>query len=162
MDKNVKVFVKSPNERAQKGSFVFWLFVAVLVLCDQLSKYFFVRFFPANQPFLILRWFGVEVFNNSRFAFSLPVPEVLMYFIYAVILAGIIYYIARNYHGFNLAASVAWTFIVAGAVCNIFERIVLGYVRDFIFIFNGIFNFADFYIIAGIIVLLIAYQNDKY
>ena len=102
----------------------------------------------------------MEVFNNSQFAFSLPVPEVLMYVIYGVILVGIVYYIFRNYRSFNSAASIAWTFIVAGAVCNICERLVLGHVRDFLYIFMGIFNFADFYILAGIIVLLIAYQND--
>jgi lipoprotein signal peptidase len=34
------------------------------------------------------------------------------------------------------------------------ERIVLGYVRDYLYIFGGILNAADFMIIVGILLLL--------
>jgi lipoprotein signal peptidase len=57
--------------------------------------------------------------------------------------------------------------IFAGAASNIGERILLGYVRDFIYIslykWTGVYNAADGYIILGIVLLLIksASVNDK-
>ena len=58
----------------------------------------------------------------------------------------------------------------AGALSNVVERIVLGSVRDFIYIifyhWVGVYNLADGYIIAGIILLLLRStrmidKNDK-
>lgn len=93
-------------------------------------------------------------FLNYQFAFSLPLPAWLMYLVYALILAGIIIYCFRNFSKFNQLQSLAWILIIAGAVSNIGERIILGYVRDYIYILTGVFNLADGYIILGIIILL--------
>jgi signal peptidase II len=134
------------NEELKKNASGFWklgvfLFV-LLVLLDQ-----FVKHFAHN------------IFRNYVFTFSLPVPEVLIYVIYVLVLAAIIYYLSKNYKKLPRLSKVAWTLILAGAASNIFERIILGYVRDFIYItfyrWTGIYNLADFFIIAGIIILLI-------
>jgi lipoprotein signal peptidase len=77
-----------------------------------------------------------------------------MYGIYAGALILIFWYLAKHFFNFDSIQAWAWILILAGALANIGERIVLGYVRDFIYIFNGIFNFADGYIILGIVLLL--------
>ena len=60
-------------------------------------------------------------------------------------------------------AYFAWMLIFAGAASNIGERILLGYVRDFIYItfykWTGVYNAADFYILIGIVILL--FVNKK-
>jgi lipoprotein signal peptidase len=48
----------------------------------------------------------------------------------------------------------AWALIVAGAVSNIGERLLLGSVRDYIRLSTGIFNLADGYILMGMFILL--------
>lgn len=145
------------NKELKKNAPFFWLrgifLFVLLIIVDQLAK-------DKASP----------VFKNAAFAFSLPVPIKLIYFIYAVVIAGMTYYVAKNFKTFSLAASCAWVLIFAGAVSNILERIYLGYVRDFIFItfykWTGVYNLADGYIIAGVILLLLSSarfidKNDK-
>lgn len=121
------------NKKTLWWSFVFLL----LVLIDQVVKHF-VK----------------DIFKNDRFIFSLPLPAWLMFVGYAVILFFIIRYCIKNYKAFTHWQWFAWIAILGGGASNIGERIVLGYVRDFIFIATGVFNLADGYIIAGIIILL--------
>lgn len=116
-----------------RGVFLF----AALVLVDQLSKFYAVRVFP-----------------NAAFAFSLPVPPWLIYVIYFFLLSAMITYCAKHYPRFDKAQALGWTLIFAGAFSNIGERLALGFVRDWIYILSGVFNLADGYIIAGIILLL--------
>ena len=76
-----------------------------------------------------------------------------------------LYYIWKNYSYFNKTISFAWIVIFAGAVANVGERIALGYVRDFVYIslwkWTGVYNLADFYIIVGILVLLVSSNYKK-
>ncbi len=117
----------------------------ILALADQLIKYFI----PEDKFFF-----------NHQFAFSLPVPGYLMYIIYFFILLLIFLYLRKNYLNFSRFEKIAWALILAGGVSNIAERLVLGYVRDYVYIsFNkwiGVYNLADFYIIIGIIIVFLA------
>jgi lipoprotein signal peptidase len=102
-----------------------------------------------------------EVFRNYHFAFSLPLPSSLMYGIYMAILLAIIVYVSRRYRSFSRQESLAWVLVFAGSLSNIGERIILGYVRDFIYLLAGIFNFADFYILLGMVLLVLNVRNVK-
>jgi lipoprotein signal peptidase len=133
-----------PNKSDHNWSFFFLslIFFAAIIL-DQLVKHL-----AATQ------------FLNYNFAFSLPIPELLMYGIYILAVSGMLYYVMKNYQSFPFYLGLAWALIFAGAASNIFERIYLGYVRDFIYFsfykWTGIYNLADFYIILGILILLFA------
>ncbi len=131
---------KNKNESKYLLPFVFLFLISV----DQ-----FTKFFSGN------------VFKNSVFAFSLPLPVWLIYTIYALVLGAMLGYCLKNYQKFSRQQSLAWVVIFSGAVSNIGERIILGYVRDWIFILSGIFNLADLYIIAGIVLLLLQQFIDK-
>jgi lipoprotein signal peptidase len=120
----------------------------LLVAADQLSKLWIAQ--------------HGQVFRNYQFAFSTPVPLPLMYLIYAVILFLIVWYVATHYHKFTPSESLAWVLILAGAVSNIGERSFTGYVKDFIYLFSGVFNFADFYILFGIVLLFIVRGKLKH
>ena len=148
---NLEVKSPQPKKSDHHWSFFFlWLSFFALIVIDQLSKHFVTR-----------------RFLNYNFAFSLPVPVSLMYVIYAAVIAGMIYYVLKNHRQFSFLTKFAWTLIFAGAISNIGERILLGYVRDFIYIslykWTGVYNAADGYIILGIVLLLIksASVNDK-
>lgn len=113
-------------------SFLFFLFV----LIDQIAKY---------------RFAGRE-FRNYFFAFSLHLPVWLMYLIYAILLAALVLWFIYSRKK-TVLVKLAFTLVLAGALSNLTERIVLGYVRDFIYIYTGIFNPADFMIILGLLVM---------
>ncbi len=149
------------NERVR--SFVFWF--TGLALLDQILKFFAFRFVSeAHHVFLNgERIVGLQLFKNYDFAFSLPLPQILIFVIYAVVLAVIFRYIKNHFNSFDAKSFLAWTFIVCGAVSNIVERVVTGYVKDFIYIIGGgIFNLADFYILFGIALLFyVEFRREK-
>lgn len=106
-------------------------------------------------------FFKINIFKNYFFAFSLPIPIVIIYCIYFFILCGVCYYLYLNYLKISSIQKIAWTLILAGGVSNIVERIFLGYVVDWIYIYTGIFNLADIYIILGVILLLLPSKENK-
>ena len=130
-----------------------FLFFA-LILLDQTVKAAafkgsFGSFFYYLSPILEKR-----LFANYDFAFSLPIPDVLMYAIYLLLLGSLVIWFMRE--GKNREIYwYAFILVLAGALSNIYDRVTLGYVRDFIYIFWGnIFNLADVYIVAGILLMV--------
>jgi lipoprotein signal peptidase len=124
------------------------IFGLALVAVDQLSKFWVAK--------------HGQIFRNYHFAFSAPVPPVFMYLIYTVILILIVWYVVTLYKKFTSIESLAWVLIVSGAVSNIAERVATGYVKDFIYLFSGVFNLADFYILFGIVLLFIVRGKLKH
>jgi lipoprotein signal peptidase len=119
-----------------------WILIIFgLIVIDQFTK------FIAAQS-------GWPIFYNDEFAFSLPLPFVLMYLIYALVIIGIAVYLYRTWNRLNKIQHYAWCFVLAGGLSNIGERLVLGAVTDFIPIANGMLNMADFFIIIGLLLLL--------
>jgi lipoprotein signal peptidase len=113
----------------------------IFITIDQLSK------LAASQ-------FNWPIFFNDQFAFSLPLPTAVMFVIYVSVLAGMSVYVYRGWKQFNLLQRSAWVLVYAGGLSNIGERLVLGHVRDFIPIANGWLNFADCYLLVGLMLLL--------
>ena len=67
----------------------------------------------------------------------------------------------------NTSEKWALTMIVAGAVSNIFDRMINGYVIDFVYlhyreIYWPAFNFADIYISVGISIILYQVLKDMH
>ncbi len=129
--------------------FTIWIYITVLFIAiDQLTK-------------LAASYFGWSIFLNDKFAFSLPVPTFVMYLIYAAVLLGMSLYLFKTWNRFVNIQKVAWAFVYAGGISNIVERIILGHVRDFMPISSGMLNVADFFIIIGLVLLLISNRHTK-
>jgi signal peptidase II len=120
---------------------VFFLLLAV----DQGSKYLVVQK-------------SVRTFENSNFAFSLRVPVFLMYLTYIVLVGLLVNWFVKKKEK-NWSDKLGFTLILAGALSNIVERIIQGYVVDFIYLLDGVLNLADFFILAGILLLVFERKN---
>ncbi len=128
---------------------MFWLLLTfVFILIDQLSKELAAR----------LSW---PIFYNHNFAFSLPVPDVLMYTIYFAVMCAIAFYIYRSWHRFDNLQKYAWCLVGAGGISNVMERIFSGSVKDFIPLASGMLNVADFFILTGLMLLLISQRYSQ-
>lgn len=92
---------------------------------------------------------GFGIFANNTLALT------IVSFICSIILIAFMFY---SYKRRNLWLRSALILILGGAIGNIVDRIMLGYVRDFIYfelINFAVFNFADSCLTVGTIVLII-------
>ncbi len=96
---------------------------------------------------------GLTHFKNNKFAFSLPLPVWLIYLLYILVLVVASYFLIKRFRRAKLIELIGWALLFAGGLSNIGERIILGYVRDYFLVFNGVFNLADFFIIVGVVLV---------
>ena len=144
------------------------MLVLILFIIDQYSKYF-IRFtfdlFQSKSIFYLLDFvyvpnYGVafNILNNESFnlgfVFSLLVFFICLYLVWLIFV---------NQEKPNNTQLISLSLILAGGLGNLFDRVFLGYVVDFIAItFNPyVFNFADIYITIGIMLYLINYLLVK-
>lgn len=139
---NLLDILNKKNENGISTGFVFYLFTGLVAL-SFITSFVFCHYFPEL------------IFKNYSFAFSLPVPIGLIYGIYAVVLVFCMRYVGMRYVKMKYKEILSWVLVFSGAFSNIAERISLGYVRDYIHIGNGVLNCADFFILVGVILLLI-------
>ncbi len=77
----------------------------------------------------------------------------------------ILNYIIKNLDKFSTFAVFWVTILIAGISCNLYERITLGYVRDFFklnFINFPVFNISDIFINVSVLALIIIIIKNKY
>ena len=133
---------------------------AVLVGIDQLTKWLAVLSLKNSAPVLwIPKLLGFSYVENTGAAFGILQGArwfflVLTGITMAAVLALLLFGKFRRHFMFN----VSTTLIVAGGLGNFIDRLIHGYVVDFIefqFIKFPVFNVADCYLVIGSIMLLI-------
>lgn len=108
----------------------------------------------------INNFFGFYYGENVGIAFSLPVPVFVSIALTSILMVGFVYFVFRNFDlNQNLSFAVAGL-ILGGAMGNLYDRIVYGYVRDFISVWKWpAFNIADSAIFCGALALLIFFDK---
>ncbi len=133
----------------------------IFVLIDLVSKYIVSVSMELNARITIIDNFLYFTYvRNTGVAFSMfPNNRYLVLIMSLLIIIGIIGYVYKNRPDNNLE-KVGYSLILGGAIGNFINRMVNGYVTDFVdtIIFNydyPIFNLADTFIVIGVIILLI-------
>jgi len=122
----------------------FWIFI--LILIDQISKYYFYNLHYFNSHILItpilntwISWW-IKLFGFSSLIFIIPTILALVYYMYKK----------------KEITSLWFIFIFAWWIWNFIDRIIFHWVRDFIdFHIFPIFNVADIFITIGFIIVII-------
>lgn len=148
-----------------------FFFVVLLVMMDQLSKFFVVSFLKGQSPYILIEGFlSFYYIENRGAAFGiLQNSQLLFSIITIVVLLGLMIYLIKNYKSSSLATKISLTLIIAGAIGNFIDRLRLKYVIDFIsFRMFGhdfaVFNLADSFIVIGtiiVMILVILHENPK-
>ena len=142
-----------------------------LILFDQWTKSLAVANLMNQEPFVIVKdVFQLRYLENRGAAFGMMQGQQTFFVISALIAVVVITYVyfklpwEKRFH--PLRAVVL--FIAAGAVGNLIDRLVLGYVVDFFYfelIDFPIFNVADIYVTCATIILalliLFYYKEDE-
>jgi signal peptidase II len=127
-------------------------------ILDRLLKQLFLGFLRTDSWEFLSGWFSLGFYKNYGIAFGLLLPQPLIICLSALILVFIAWLIIGILIKKELMLAVALIFILAGAVSNLWDRIVYGFVIDY-FNFSGltVFNLADCLISMGVLILLLNY-----
>ena len=132
--------------------------IAVLTVIDQLTKYIAVNTVKINGPKEFL--FGLFQFRyveNTGAAFSFFSDNTLVLTVLTVIILCVclILLLSRKFR--NMFINICLMLVISGGLGNVIDRILYGFVVDFIeplFIDFAVFNFADCCITVGAFMLI--------
>ncbi len=145
-------------------------FIGILIAFDQFTKYLVTVKLKGNAPFVLIN--GVFEFSyseNRGAAFGILQGGFILFFIVSLIVVAFVLYALwkmpaeRHY----IPLRISLIMIAAGAAGNMIDRLIKGYVVDFLYfklINYPIFNVADSYVTVSVILLLIlvlAYYPEK-
>ena len=127
---------------------------------DLITKYVICGMFAENEGITAIPYlFNIIVVHNEGAAWGILSGNQIGLIILSVLLFAFLvwYFVKEKKKSWLLVVSMA--FIYGGCIGNLFDRIVFGYVRDFIqFAFwqsFPIFNFADVFLTVGVILFAI-------
>ncbi len=138
------------------------IIISIILLCiDQISKLLIVNLLTKTDSITIIKnFFYLTYINNDGAAFSILVGKrILLILIAVLVIVMLIRYIKKN-NIQNKLELVSISLIIGGSLGNLMDRVVRGYVIDFldfkIFNYNfPIFNLADTFIVIGVFLLLL-------
>lgn len=138
----------------KNSAWFYIIFLVVLVIADQLTKFFAKNYLPESMP-IIANIFHLTFVKNFGIAFGLlqGINSYLIW-IYLIVL-GIIIYFYDKFPKDKFSKAMLF-FLIAGLLGNLIDRIAFGYVIDFFdFRIWPVFNLADVYLNIGIIGLIV-------
>ena len=138
------------------------LFVsAILVLADQVSKAIVVRTMSLYESVPVIEnFFHFTYITNDGMAFGIDFP--FGYFIFSLVSALLtlfLFWYLWTVKNDSLVIRLGLAMIIAGAVGNLIDRLMLGEVIDFLDFMIGnfhwyVFNLADSYVTVGMVLIL--------
>lgn len=139
------------------------LFVsAILVLADQVSKAIVIRTMSLYESIPIIpNFFHFTYITNDGMAFGIDFP--FGYFIFSAVsllLTLFLFWYLWSVRNHSIVIRLGLAMIIAGAIGNLIDRLMLGEVIDFLdFMIRDfhwyVFNLADSYVTVGMVLLLI-------
>ncbi len=134
---------------------LFFIIIITAVL-DQLSKYITAVILDTNQEIVLIQPF-LKIVNlkNSGAAFGILEGRRILFIIAALLFLFFSIYLYKNILTDNMLTKIGLGLTAGGTIGNLIDRFFYGYVVDFIDLsFWPVFNFADLFISAGIIILV--------
>ena len=139
--------------------------IIFLVAIDLISKQVVFHYIDLNNFLSIMSFLDIAHIHNFGIAFGLfagLIPYWAITVVSLIVTGFILYmYIISN----NKNEKLGMFLILAGAISNISDRMVNGYVIDFIYMhyknfYWPAFNFADIYISLGVFILVLQILKD--
>jgi len=142
-----------------------WLWLAlVMLIIDQLTKYLTIQKLDLHESYEILSFFNFTYARNYGAAFSFlgDAGGWQKYFFtsIALIVSGYLCYSMKKHTAAERWMNCAYALVISGAIGNVIDRLLFGYVIDFLDVDLGfyrwpIFNIADSAIFVGAAMIII-------
>lgn len=140
----------------------------ILLIIDQISKLLVVNLLDINNSTQIIKnFFYLTYTHNTGAAFSILTGQRILLILVAIIILIILFnYLIKNKVE-EKKDKIAFSLIIGGSLGNLIDRIVRGYVVDFmdvkIFGYNfPVFNLADSFILIGVLLLVMTLSRKEY
>ena len=137
------------------------VFIAVLILIDQITKYIVsIQLQNGREIDIIKNIFSLSYVENRGIAFGMMQGGRWFFVVFTILilLAYIYYYNKVLKYKKDIFYNISLILIVSGAIGNFIDRVHLGYVIDFLYfklINFPVFNLADIYVVIGAILYVI-------
>lgn len=157
-----------------KWKYIILIFLTTLVLAlDQFTKYLVIEKFKLGETISIINdYFNLTYVQNKGAAFGFlaqahPNFRVPFFIIVPLIALGSIAVYFRKIPDHDIKVSTALSLVISGAVGNLIDRVLLGYVIDFLdfhwqwgYHFPA-FNVADSAICVGVGILMLDFMQNE-
>ncbi len=144
-----------------------YVIVLSIIIFDQVTKYFVAGNLALHKPIEIIKgFFYITYAKNTGAAWSiLEGNTFFLTFISFIVSAAMVYWLFKNKNEGKLVR-ISVLLMLGGAIGNLIDRALLGYVIDFLdfYIFGydfPIFNIADSSLCIGVGLLLLSTFNEK-
>lgn len=140
----------------------------LLIVIDQVVKILVISKLALQQSITIINnFFNITYVRNTGAAWSILSGNVLLLIMISVLALVAIYYYLIKDKDLNKIDIVSYSMLIGGIIGNLIDRIVHGYVIDYldfkIFNYNfPIFNIADTLIVISIIIIGISLIVGEY
>ena len=140
----------------------------IFLFLDQIIKNILIVSFPFAHPIIIIsNFFNITLVQNTGAAFSILSSNTLFLILIGVVAIALLYIFFIKDKTLSNFESILYGALAGGILGNLFDRIVRGYVVDYldfnIFGYNfPVFNLADICITVSIFLLIIdIFKGDK-
>lgn len=145
----------------------------ITVILDQITKTIIVKKFTLHEMLPVIpNYFDITRIHNTGAAFGMlanadPMIRIPFFIIIPVLALSMIFYFLKTLPNGNRWSAIALALILSGAVGNLIDRGIYGYVVDFLYFswkheyFFPAFNIADSAISVGAAVLALGMFERK-
>lgn len=145
-------------------NFFFFGIAFLIIFLDQLTKYLVKSNLSIGQSIPVIKnFFSITLIKNFGIGFGMlnnPAARWILVCITIVIIGIILYYYKQIPEKY--LPLIAAALVLGGAIGNLIDRILLGFVIDFLdFTVWPAFNIADSAVTVGVIGLIIYFIKDK-
>ena len=167
-----RIGIHKMNKKKKRLLTIDLLFMILLIMADQFSKYFAVANLRNHEPWVL--WEGVfelHYLENRGAAFGMLQDQKVLFILIAVIILAVIMYVLVKtpYQKMYTKLHITLVLIAAGAIGNLIDRLRYDYVVDFLYfslINFPIFNVADIYVtcscVLALILIFFYYEDEEF
>ena len=140
-----------------------WLSLAIII-ADQISKTLMVNWLDLYERVAVLPFFNLTLAHNTGAAFSFLAGaggwQRWFFVALAVVISAVLVIWMKRLAASARLEAVSLALIIGGAIGNVIDRLIYGYVIDFLDVYVGsyhwpAFNIADSAICIGAVLLII-------
>lgn len=143
--------------------------IIICFLIDRIIKIICLNNLNIGESFTIIQdFFAITLVTNTGAAFSILSSRTMFLIILSFIIIGIIYFFFIRNQNLNNFMQIIYGVLLGGIIGNLIDRLVYGYVIDYldfnIFGYNfPVFNFADICIVISIgLIIVEMFKGEKH